>query len=318
MLFSVLGDPQWKVNEGAEGCYEGMGNPYTGHIGVVPHGQRLTMMSKPGFGLILNGGKFLPVKHAPITIEITMCIPTDAVQLNFGGAAGNGSTNYELQNVKILYDSVVLDSALENSYSQMLMSNKSLTVGYSTWHTTYNSIVPGTQSVALSIVRACTRLKGVYVTFNQPDQAINNFEYPAGYDWRRTGVDPNFLSFTDSPLTCQIQVGAKCFPVQPISSTAEFFEHLRKITGCHNQDFKNLTISRSMYESGSFIIGMSMERVPGANAHSGLNSRSGDLVRISLTGLAPLTDVRYCDAAYITLWSDQILMISEQGASVLD
>ena len=70
--------------------------------------------------------------------------------------------------MKILYDSVVLDSALENSYSSMLMANKSLTVPYSTWHTTYNSIVPGTQSLALSIVRACTRLKGIYVSFTKP------------------------------------------------------------------------------------------------------------------------------------------------------
>ena len=63
---------------------------------------------------------------------------------------------------------------------------------------------------------------------------------------------------------------------------------------------------------------MSMERVPGANAHSGYNTRSGDLVRIQLTGMAPVTDTGACDSAYITLWSDQILMISEQGATVLD
>ena len=72
-----------------------------------------------------------------------------------------------------------------------------------------------------------------------------------------------------------------------------------------------------MYETNRFVIGMSMERVPGANAHSGYNTRSGDLVRISLTGLAPAGD-QPCDASYITLWSDQILMISKQGASVLD
>ena len=73
-----------------------------------------------------------------------------------------------------------------------------------------------------------------------------------------------------------------------------------------------------MYESNYFVIGMSMERVLGAEAHSGYNTRSGDLVRIQLTGLAPITDPFYCESAYVTLWADQILMISEQGASVLD
>jgi hypothetical protein len=73
-----------------------------------------------------------------------------------------------------------------------------------------------------------------------------------------------------------------------------------------------------LYEASWFVIGMDMERVPGANAHSGYNTRSGDLVRIQLTGLAPITDANYCDSAYVTLWADQILMISEQGATVLD
>ena len=63
---------------------------------------------------------------------------------------------------------------------------------------------------------------------------------------------------------------------------------------------------------------MSMERVPGANAHSGYNTHSGDLVRIQLTGLAPLADATHVDRAYITLWADQILTISEQGCQVFD
>lgn len=326
MLFNVLQDPGWSVNEGVEGCAAPSNIPLYSPAATLLPGQRLTMMMKPGFGLILNGGKFLPVKHAPITIEVTLANPFDAVHatlnpIHIGPLVElpPASQNYEIQNFKILYDSVVLDSALENSYTAMLLANKSLTISYSTWHTTYNSMIPGNQTLALSIVRACTRLKGIYVTFNKANTQFNYFAHPSGQDWAPGYVnDGQYFATRDPGLTCQIQVGAKTFPVQPISSTAEFFEQLRKIAGCHNQDFRSLSISRASYEQGSFVIGMSMERVPGANAHSGYNTRSGDLVHIRLQGLAPATDHGVCDSAYITLWSDQILMISEQGATVLD
>jgi len=267
-------------------------------------------------GLILNSGKYLPVRHAPITIEVTLCPPSEACKSTVVDM--DGSMSYEIQNFQVKYDSVQLDSSLENSYSQMMLSNKSLTIPYSTWHTTYNSIVPGSTSVALAIVRACTRLKGVYVNFasSRADLNLSYFMNPAGSQWR--AIQGAGISFSDSPLTMQISVGAKTFPVHPISSTAEFFEHLRKITGCHNQSLRTLAVTRSLYEASWFVIGMDMERVPGANAHSGYNTRSGDLVRIQLTGLAPITDANYCDSAYVTLWADQILMISEQGATVLD
>jgi len=327
MLFNLLQDPGWNQNEGVEGCKTSSVIPYDNTSAVIEVGDRLTMMMKPGFGLILNGGKYLPVKHAPITIEITLANPTDAVHSSLNTVHAPGlppfdppaSQSYEIQNFKILYDSVMLDSALENSYTAMLLANKSLTIGYSTWHTTYNSINLGSQTLALSIVRACTRLKGIYVTFHTPNANFTSFAHPSGQQWQPGLVASDlYYALRDPQLTCQIQVGAKTFPVQPISSTAEFFEQLRKIAGCHNQDFRSLSITRSKYESGAFIIGMSMERVPGANAHSGYNTRSGDLVRIQLTGMAAVTDTGACDSAYITLWSDQILMISEQGATVLD
>ena len=66
MLFNVLQDPGWSVNEGVEGCAAPSNVPLYNPSATLLPGQRLTMMMKPGFGLILNGGKFLPVKHAPI------------------------------------------------------------------------------------------------------------------------------------------------------------------------------------------------------------------------------------------------------------
>jgi hypothetical protein len=177
----------------------------------------------------------------------------------------------------------------------MMLSNKNLVIPYSTFHTHYNALVLGQTSVALSIVRACARLKGVYVSFNKPGGLIDNFQHPSGAAWKPANDNKGY-EFVDAPLTCQISLGAKTFPVMPITSVAEFFQHLRVITGCHNQSLRTLRIDKPTYEKDKFIIGMSMEKVPGSSTHSGINTRSGDLIRISLTGLAGIFDADVCDA----------------------
>ena len=319
LLRTKLMPPDWGINEAVEGCANvGADAGYQLAEGYVMGGDSVTVMMKPLLG-ILNCGKYFPVQHAPVTIEITLAPAAEAINTQWIPEAGfNIGANYELQNMRILYDSVLLDSSLSNSYTDLLLKNQSLTIPYSTYHTTYNSIVPGSTSVALSIVRACTRLKGVFITFGlERLPFIDYFAHPSGRNW----WGPNGMGgdkMKDPPLTCQIQVGAMTWPIQPISSMAEFFEHLRKVCGCHDQSVKTLAITKTSYESGSFAIGMSMERVPGANAHSGYNTRSGDLVRIQLNGMAPLADIDHVDKAFITLWADQVLTISEQGCQVFD
>ena len=54
--------------------------------------------------------------------------------------AGEGSTDYTIENVRVLASQVTLDSALYESYQKILLSGRSLVFAYPTMHTQVSSI----------------------------------------------------------------------------------------------------------------------------------------------------------------------------------
>ena len=102
---------------------------------IIDPGRSLSMSCKPFLG-VLHAGKMLPTKYAPLTLEIHFAAATDAVFQNGNfhpagntqaGDNRNVSNNYELDDVHIKCDVCTLDSALDNSLTQILMSNRALT-----------------------------------------------------------------------------------------------------------------------------------------------------------------------------------------------
>ena len=128
------------------------------------------------------------------------------------------------------------------------------------------------------MTRALTRLNGLVISFCRGDDPeCTVFRYP--------GADrPLGLIRFDRPLECQVGIGSKLFPETPIASTAEFFEHLRKLVS-HHDDKGSMDIDLRQYEDQSFIVGVSTHKVLQGTAYNGLNTRSGDLVTIRLNSL---------------------------------
>ncbi len=97
--------------------------------GIAP-GDNMTVLFKPLSG-ILNQGKMLPIRYAPITIELELVsdskIPVVSV---FGDSFkdDNTSTDWSINNVQVKCDLCTLDNALDNSYAQHLLSGKSLPI----------------------------------------------------------------------------------------------------------------------------------------------------------------------------------------------
>ena len=113
----------------------------------------------------LTSDKYIPLKFCPITFELELCDINDAIVAPIAYTSGNFNTVYtatnttqawQIQNCCIKADICTLDSALNASYIERLLSAKSLPIEYSTYISQQSSVVG--KSFAVQIIRAVSRL----------------------------------------------------------------------------------------------------------------------------------------------------------------
>jgi hypothetical protein len=292
-----------------------MGHDWELGTPIIDPGRFLSMSCKPFLG-VTHAGKMLPTKYAPLTLEIHFAPAFDAVYQN-GNSHPAGQTgvdrpvsnSYSLDDVHIKCDVVTLDSALDNSLTQILMSNRALTWSYQTWYQ-QTGLIAGTDEASITLSRAVTRMKSLFLTFDtatsNASTVIDMLHPSQGMQGRLDGK----WSACDPPFSLQVALGNKLFPELPCKSVANFFEHLRKAVDVHDTSSKSLSMRPQQYLSNQFIAAFSMEKVPGAG-FSGLNTRSGDAIRLELKGLM----AGYSPRFFVNICSDNIVEIRESGVS---
>ena len=248
---------------------------------------------------ILNQDKYLPIRYAPIQIELEVVSnAADAVN-----TSGSNSTNWNISDVQLKCDVISLDNHLDNDYAQHLLSGKALPINFSSY-TTISQAVSG-PDVTLNISRAVTRLKAVFVTMfstaTASEKEANLFYHSMG----ATAHDP------DAEVEIQMQIGSKKFPEYPIKSAAEAFYHLRKTVGIHASPWASTSLIGRWYRHDKFIVGVDTEKVLGAS-FTGYNSKAGDLLTVSLKKTGAPTKV------FTTLHYDSILNVMDSGVQVLE
>jgi len=62
----------------------------------------------------------------------------------------NTSTNWQMQDLRLIADIVTLDNGLQNSYVQHVLQGKSLRVNYSTYVSILQAIAPPTINVSVT------------------------------------------------------------------------------------------------------------------------------------------------------------------------
>ena len=130
----------------------------------------MTVLFKPLSG-ILNQQKFLPLKWAPLTIELELVDDKNEPILSQfsmptasdGFTAASTSTDWSINNVMVKVDVCTLDNALDNSYYTHLNEGKSLPLHYNTFISQMQTIA-GQDAPLVTVSRAITRLKSVFVT----------------------------------------------------------------------------------------------------------------------------------------------------------
>jgi len=309
-----------------------MGKTNADNFRGIPPGQKLTVLFKPLSG-ILNQNKMLPIRYAPITLELELVDDvTEPIVSVFGAAetsfkAANTSLLWSLTNVQVKVDVCTLDNALDNSYAQHLLSGKSLPISYNTFVSQMQTIA-GQDAPSINVSRALTRLKSVFITLTK--DAINNRANKPGMKFWNDFFSPmwekNYAGIwthdPDGEFEFQLQIGSKLFPEYPVRSHNEAFYQLKKTLGVQASAVHNFDISAIEYRSNKFVLGTDCEKVLDAG-FTGLNTRAGDLmtVKFKYAGKGDLANGSYANLAdrlHIVLHSDQIMEIRDTGVQVFD
>ena len=271
---------------------------------AVHQGGYADVLLRPTMVGILRCGKMLP-PQLNLAIEIEFADATTALWSENAGAHPSGatlSTDFEIQNVRVLASQVVLDSALVESFNRVLLSGRSLVFSYPTVHTQQSSVPNGVAEHNVTVARAFTKLMGAFVTFwdNDAGSKIHLLANP-GQDVAPIGAARQ----EDSLLESQTQLGSLQYPHNP-------FHFLSVLAGTYDDTVRNIDIGRVGYLRHSFIAGFPTERVPKMPL-SGVSTRSGDLARFTFKGLdGTMTDL------FIHLVACQLVTLSGTGVSVLD
>ena len=174
------------------------------------------VLLRPTMVGILRCGKMLP-PQLNLVIEIEFADATTALWSENAGAHPSGatlSTDFEIQNVRVLASQVVLDSALVESFNRVLLSGRSLVFSYPTAHTQQSSVPNGVAEHNVTVARAFTKLIA--------GSKIHN----PGQDVAPIGAARQ----EDSLLESQMQLGSLQCPHNPMKGASEHFPSLRALT----------------------------------------------------------------------------------------
>lgn len=314
-MFSVLQPKNKRLNDFVESGSDILDKVYS-----VAGGSTQTLIFTPMSGL-LNQDKYLPLRYCNIVLELELVnnmldsvltsgytIKKEAINaaadLVLNGA--NCSQTWHLQNVRMLCDTVQLDNELDNQFAQHLLSGKTMPIQFTSYTTQKQSITNSQPS--LNISRALTRLKDVFLTFD--NEAADRLNYKSANSFKHPDGNKNSVQF-------HMTIGSQVYPDFPAKSSAELFYMLKKALGVQDSSFYDIDVDIESYhgngadEKRRFIIGHNLEKVINSN-FTGISTKAGDLITINLQGLNNTSHV------YVHLHYDGILNIRDIGCEVLD
>ena len=324
-LYCTLKPKEQKQNDDIEGFGYNAGTMTTHDAitmpGIAPDSYRTVSMNI--LSGVLNQPKFLPLRYMSggLSFEFELCsdMLDPIAKIDDKPAFTNAVTSqtWEIENCQIKADVLTLDNSLENSYHEHIMSGKPLPINYNTFITS-NQAVAGT-NVSLSVSRAVTCLKGMFITFYKSGHTDTydpfNKEWAAGYHPMLAGDGLYYNSAEE--IEYQIQLGAKLYPEYPVRSVAEAFAQLRKTVGL-NYGHHAIDLTGAQYAHHKFIIGVDMEKIS-EMGFTGENTMNGQLMVVKYKALGGgLGDGNMPSQINLFLNSDQIMEIKDVGVTVLD
>ena len=293
---------------GWHSAWNGTPHPTPGQIAA---NASVTCSFKPLLS-ILTAGKMLPLRYAPLELELTLAAATDWLNANnYAATPGAASTSYSISNIMLYFDSVMLDEAVQESFYKALLSNRVLNIPCQQYFQVVQSIPAGSTSYTFSVVRAFSRLTHIWITFRTATGLVSSqFAIPTVQDTGMTGswtTNPLFNGDMPAP-SIRLSIGPKNIPdYQPVTTVQEHFWMLQKALPATPY------LDRKDFASNTFVSVFDLQRTPG-DATSAMSTRSGDQIRIDIKGLT--ADV--ATECWVTCWAMAVMSVREQGITLLD
>jgi hypothetical protein len=293
-LFTELMAPSnWRVNQAIETNLQrydpaSAGDPTT--VEVIDPGEYATVLFTPSALGVLNCGKLWPIEMAPLSIEITFAPPSDAV---IGFVANHpvgqpSSTDYVINSLHLQCSQVIVDSALNNSFKNLLSSGRSLTISLQSCFTQAHILAAGSTSTQISMVRALSKLGLLFLSFQTSAGTVQQHEV-TGFGNPSLIVGGSSAAATahshqEYTLSVQAQLDSFLFPETPMDSHGEIFSKLQEAAATYDQKLATLSLTPQSFKQNAFCAAINFMRAPGS-AFSGLNTRTGSLLTLKLNNM---------------------------------
>jgi hypothetical protein len=266
---------------------------------AIAQGRIATIIWRPYCSGLYQSGKVIPLRFCPLSWEISITPRGSDLSLQ--------DPSWSISSVYCTADYLTLESSLEGSFYSLLLKNKSLVISFQSVHTVQSSLTSSNTSI--SVTRAFTRLAKCFVTF-----AMLGLATPSPpSDMRFINTDhTDTQTFSDYIAGgWQFSIGGRQFPERKVESISHTWAQLMQAAGLSGRDLQTIDINGEDYMAHSYIIGQTFENVPNT-AFSGISTRSGSLVRLTLKKLV-LSQV---DTCFVFLVHDVILEVSERACTV--
>ena len=287
----------------------------------IPAGGKKNVTWRPLCSGFLQSGKFLPLMggSSALSVEIECTDFTDAIIDN--GAAV--SQQWELTELKLHYADVVLDSAMTESFADMLVAGESILIPFQANNIDKIFISGGANVVDLTVARQFSRLATVTCTLEgsttAADSAINGTSAAVAH---RKPMLNHFLPVASrETVESYLSLNSKRWPQFNTVGCQQHFIRLMQTLGIYNSVSHATNLSYHGYsgakqgESGAtqdiparqFTFAWDLEAVGQAEA-SGEQVSGGAIVQIHLENIAG------ANAAFVATHYDCCLEIRQQGA----
>jgi hypothetical protein len=213
---------------------------------------------------------------------------------------------WEIVQPLILCDTVQLDPALSSSYAKHLLEGKTLPISYHNFFS-MQATLTDTNAFSLPSHRGFSRLSAIYVSlFRQGTNFVTDFAspYPAG----------TMPSRQTDQFRFQVQLGGDLKPTYQTDSIGELFYRLRMCQSIHTGTDAMSIQFTNYYFGNQFIIGLSLEKILGAEVvHTGVSTMGGQILYLNLN--VQKLEANAC-TVHVVCHYDCVLSISSAGCEL--
>jgi hypothetical protein len=152
-------------------------NPFKPEVGQLGGNASITITHRLHLSL-LSSGKLLPVKYAPLEIELSMVNDLNDFLLPASAVTNSGTQSFVISDVQILMDCYTLDEAVLNSFYSALLKNRVLSIPVMNCYQISHPLPAGATTYSFSSVRAFSRLSQIWLTFRKAGPRSTEFLSP--------------------------------------------------------------------------------------------------------------------------------------------